>query len=83
MSEVELMDYLIKGRKIFSDNYKFLIDRKEEGEIVTDEQLDEAILRIIHVNEALGGLNSQIKMAEDGTKVVVRSDLRRLVNEVR
>ena len=76
------MDYLIQAREIFASKFMYLMDSRSNGELISEDEIDKAILQICHVNNALGGLNSQVKLAEDSTKVVVKTDLRRLANDV-
>ncbi len=57
------------------------VEDKKNGKLKNTDKAMDIITNISIINDAAGSLNSQLKMAEDGTKVVVRTDLRRLANE--
>lgn len=81
-SEKEVLDLYLEVREIQISRLRELLDDRANGFIVTEEQLDEALCFVDNANEAIGKLPTRVKMAQDGTKVVVRTDLRRLANEI-
>ena len=68
-------------RDLFKLELDDLTEKKKSGHIVEDDDAMEVITNISIIDEAIATVPPLVKQAEDGTKVVVRTDLKRLNNE--
>lgn len=81
VSEKRHIKNLCYWRDLFKLKLDDLTEKKKSGYLVRDDEAMEIITNISIIDKAIATIPPLVKQAEDGTKVVVRTDLKRLNNE--